>query len=94
MEDELESSFIRVSSTDENSSIGIYLFVFMIILGVFCIGSRMDTTDGFTPMRRDLTQMFKAEDGKVAEITLPVEYEANQKSTYSTTQYIELNPKI
>lgn len=90
----MESSFIRVSSTDENSSIGIYLFVFMIILGVFCIGSRMDTTGGFTPMRRDLTQMFKAEDGKVAEITLPVEYEANQKSTYSTTQYIELNPKI
>lgn len=48
-----------MSSTGENSSIGIYLFVFMIMLGVFCIGTRMDVGDsGSGPLRRDLTQMF------------------------------------
>lgn len=47
-----------MSSTEENSSIGIYLFVFMIMLGVFCIGTRIDVSENSGPLRRDLTQMF------------------------------------
>lgn len=36
------------------------MFVFMIMLGIFCVGTRMDVGDesGGVPMRRDLTQMF------------------------------------
>ena len=88
-----------MSSTGENSSIGIYLFVFMIILGVFCIGNRMDVGDsGSGPLRRDLTQMFNAPRGSLdSSLTLQEnqynhEYENNMKSTYSTLNEIDLNP--
>lgn len=46
-----------MSSTEEHSSIGIYLFVFMIMLGVFCIGTRMDGV-GDGVVRRELTQVM------------------------------------
>lgn len=55
-----------MSSTEENSSIGIYLFVFMIMLGIFCIGTRMDVGETGGPLRRDLTQMFKVPEGNDA----------------------------
>ena len=71
----------------------------MIILGVFCIGTRMDVGDsGSGPLRRDLTQMFNVPRGSV-ESSLIVkenqynhEYENNMKSTYSTLNEIDLNP--
>lgn len=61
-----------MSSTEENSSIGIYLFVFMIMLGVFCIGTRMDVSDNGGPMRRDLTQMFNIPQDSLSSLDVAI----------------------
>ena len=53
-----ENSFYRMRSNSEDSSIGIYLFVFMIIIGVFCIGARFDSSGSTGPFIRDLMQTF------------------------------------
>jgi hypothetical protein len=76
---------MRVSSTEEHSSIGIYLFVFMIILGMFCIGSRMDVSDNSQPFRRDLTQMTSFSQKGLESTLQPTDlYDMNMKTTYST----------
>jgi len=50
---------MRSINYDDNSSIGIYLFIGMIVLGVFCFGLP-GNVDGTGPMRRDLTQLYAA----------------------------------
>lgn len=46
-----------MSNYDDNSSIGIYLFVFMILLGVFCFNVSGDSGT-MAPLRRDLAQLY------------------------------------
>lgn len=55
-----ENSFYRMRSNSEDSSIGIYLFVFMIIIGVFCMGARFNSSGSTGPLRRDLMQSFSS----------------------------------
>lgn len=38
----------------------------MIMLGIFCIGTRMDVGETGGPLKRDLTQMFKVPEGNDA----------------------------
>ena len=66
---EVDNSFYRMRSSSEDSSIGIYLFVFMIIIGIFCVGTRIDSTGSDGPLKRDLMQFYQSPDNGYSEST-------------------------
>ena len=61
----------------------------MIVLGVFCLGSRVDSDRSFNPNIRDLTQLYSNPSSSATPgiNNSPIVYENNMRSSYSTNDY-------